>query len=166
MYRCLLGLGLGLGLGLRLLESMYRCVLGSPPLTAAAAQFPARPVLFSTAAAFRQPQRRRFGRSADVGRNANRATELEAHVVAGGLSYYSRNGTNKDIDLRVKGSVYVALCLSILLHGSEVWCLWEDLLNRLLVTSTTDVLEPCATLPSLRNSPPYFICQPLKTPFN
>jgi hypothetical protein len=39
--------------------------------------------------------------------------------------------TNKDIDLKVKESVYVALRLSILLYGSEMWCLWEDLLNRL-----------------------------------
>jgi hypothetical protein len=39
--------------------------------------------------------------------------------------------TNKDIDLKVKGSVYVAVCLSILLYGSEIWCLREDLLNRL-----------------------------------
>jgi hypothetical protein len=28
--------------------------------------------------------------------------------------------TNKDIDLKVKGSVYVALYLSILLYGSEI----------------------------------------------
>jgi hypothetical protein len=31
--------------------------------------------------------------------------------------------TNKDIDLKVKGSVYVALYLSIQLYGSEIWCL-------------------------------------------
>jgi hypothetical protein len=43
--------------------------------------------------------------------------------------------TNEVIDLKVKGSVYVALCLSILLWGS--------------VTSATDALEPCAALPSL-----------------
>jgi hypothetical protein len=30
--------------------------------------------------------------------------------------------TNKDIELKVKGSVYVALCLSILLYGSDIWC--------------------------------------------
>jgi hypothetical protein len=39
--------------------------------------------------------------------------------------------TNKDIDLKVKGSVNVALCLSNLLYGSEIWCLREDLFNRL-----------------------------------
>ena len=38
---------------------------------------------------------------------------------------------NKHIDLKVKGRVYVALCLSILLYGCEVWCLREDLFNRL-----------------------------------
>jgi hypothetical protein len=50
---------------------------------------------------------------------------------------------NKDIDLKVKGSVYVALCLSILLNGSEIWC------SIAFVTSITDALEPCAALPSL-----------------
>jgi hypothetical protein len=39
--------------------------------------------------------------------------------------------TNKDVDLKVKGSAYVALCLSILLYGSEVWSLRGDLFNRL-----------------------------------
>jgi hypothetical protein len=39
--------------------------------------------------------------------------------------------TNKDIDFKVKGRVYVALCLSILLHGSEIWCLRKDLFYRL-----------------------------------
>jgi hypothetical protein len=39
--------------------------------------------------------------------------------------------TNKDIDLKVKGSVYVALCLSILLYGSETWCLRDELFNHL-----------------------------------
>jgi hypothetical protein len=38
---------------------------------------------------------------------------------------------NKTIDLKVKGKVYEALCLSILLYNSESWCLWEDLFNRL-----------------------------------
>jgi hypothetical protein len=42
-----------------------------------------------------------------------------------------KNLTNKDIDLKVKGSAYVALYLSILLYGSEIWCLREDLFNRL-----------------------------------
>jgi hypothetical protein len=39
--------------------------------------------------------------------------------------------TNKEIDLKVKGSVYVALCLRLLLYGSEIWCLRENLFNRL-----------------------------------
>jgi hypothetical protein len=39
--------------------------------------------------------------------------------------------TNKDIYLKVKGSVYVALCLSTLLYGSEIWCLRDNMLNRL-----------------------------------
>jgi hypothetical protein len=39
--------------------------------------------------------------------------------------------TNKDIDLKVKGSVDVALCSSTLLYGSGVWCLRGDLFNRL-----------------------------------
>jgi hypothetical protein len=39
--------------------------------------------------------------------------------------------TNKDTDLKVKGIDYEALCLRILLYGSEIWCLREDLFNRL-----------------------------------
>ena len=39
--------------------------------------------------------------------------------------------TNKHVDLKLKGQIYNALCLSILLYGCEVWCLREDLLNRL-----------------------------------
>jgi hypothetical protein len=39
--------------------------------------------------------------------------------------------TNKDIDLKVKGSACVALCLSTLLYASEIRCLWEDMFNRL-----------------------------------
>jgi cytosine/uracil/thiamine/allantoin permease len=51
--------------------------------------------------------------------------------------------TNKYIDLKVKGSVYVALYLSILLYGSEIWCLREGLFNR-FSHSFTNTLEPCA----------------------
>jgi hypothetical protein len=39
--------------------------------------------------------------------------------------------TNRHLDLKLKGRIYVALCLSILLYGSEVWSLREDLLSRL-----------------------------------
>ena len=39
--------------------------------------------------------------------------------------------TNRHIDLKVKGRIYVASCLSILLYGCEVWCLRSDLLARL-----------------------------------
>ena len=39
--------------------------------------------------------------------------------------------TNRNIDLKIKGRIYTALCLSILLYGSEVWCLKEDLFHRL-----------------------------------
>jgi len=39
--------------------------------------------------------------------------------------------TNRHLDLKLKGRIYVALCLSILLYGSEVWSLREDLLGRL-----------------------------------
>ena len=39
--------------------------------------------------------------------------------------------TNGHLDLNMKGRIYAALCLSILLYGSEVWCLKEDLFNRL-----------------------------------
>ena len=37
---------------------------------------------------------------------------------------------NKGVDLEVKGRVYVALVLSILLYGSESWSLRADLFQR------------------------------------
>jgi hypothetical protein len=55
--------------------------------------------------------------------------------------------TNKDIDLKVKGSAYVALCWSILLYSREIWCLREDLLNRLRPFHHR--CAPFAALPSL-----------------
>jgi hypothetical protein len=56
--------------------------------------------------------------------------------------------TKNDIDLKVKGGAYVALCLSILLYGSKIRCLREDL-SIDFVTSISDSLESCAALPSL-----------------
>ena len=38
---------------------------------------------------------------------------------------------NKDINLIDKGKVYVAICLSVLLYGSECWRLTEKLYNKL-----------------------------------
>ncbi len=40
--------------------------------------------------------------------------------------------TSLSVDLRVQGMIYNALVLSILLYGSEAWCLREDIFNRLL----------------------------------
>ena len=37
--------------------------------------------------------------------------------------------TSLPVDLRVKGRIYYALVLSILLYGSEAWCLREDIFN-------------------------------------
>jgi hypothetical protein len=53
--------------------------------------------------------------------------------------------TNKDIDHKVRGSVYVALCSGILLYGSEI----RGFRTAAFVISITDALEPCARLPSL-----------------
>ena len=39
--------------------------------------------------------------------------------------------SNRDAELKVKGKIYVALVVNILLYGSESWCLREDLFNRL-----------------------------------
>ena len=39
--------------------------------------------------------------------------------------------SKKDITLQDKGTVYIALCISVLLYGSESWCLTEKLYNRL-----------------------------------
>ena len=52
--------------------------------------------------------------------------------------------TNRHLDLKMKGRIYVALCLSILLYGSEVWFLREDLFNRLRsFHKYTAVCAPC-----------------------
>ena len=37
---------------------------------------------------------------------------------------------NRHLDYKVKGHVYVALVLGILLYGSEVWSLREDIYHR------------------------------------
>ena len=50
--------------------------------------------------------------------------------------------TDKHIDLKVKGRIYVALCLSILLYGCEIWCLREDL----FAASITAVAAPFVAL--------------------
>lgn len=42
-----------------------------------------------------------------------------------------------------KGIVFVALCLSILLYGSESWCLREDLFQRLRVFFNSCVRQMC-----------------------
>ena len=39
--------------------------------------------------------------------------------------------SNKDITPQDKGTVYIAICISILLYGSECWCLTEKLFNKL-----------------------------------
>jgi hypothetical protein len=39
--------------------------------------------------------------------------------------------TSLPVDMRMKGRIYNALVLRILLYGSEAWCLREDLFNRL-----------------------------------
>ena len=44
---------------------------------------------------------------------------------------------NRDLGFQVKGRVYVALVLTILLYNSEIWCLREDLLRRLKTSHHT-----------------------------
>jgi hypothetical protein len=56
--------------------------------------------------------------------------------------------TNKDIDLKVKESVYVTLCSSIPLYGSEIGA-YGKTCSIAFASFITDALEPCATLPSL-----------------
>jgi hypothetical protein len=53
--------------------------------------------------------------------------------------------TYKDIDLKVKGSAYVALFLSTLLNGSEFGA-YGKICSIAFVTSITDALEPYAAL--------------------
>ena len=50
---------------------------------------------------------------------------------------------NRDLGLQVKGRVYVALVLTILLYNSEIWCLREDLLRRLKTFHHTCVRTMC-----------------------
>ena len=50
---------------------------------------------------------------------------------------------NRDPGLQVKGRVYVALVLTILLYNSEIWCLREDLLRRLKTSHHTCVRTMC-----------------------
>lgn len=50
---------------------------------------------------------------------------------------------NKHANLKDKGRIYVALCLSILLYGSECWCLREDLFQRLRVFHNSCVRTMC-----------------------
>jgi hypothetical protein len=53
----------------------------------------------------------------------------------------------KDLKLEVKGKIYVALVLSILLYGSESWCLLDHLMAKLRVFHATCVRSMCrATL--------------------
>ena len=52
----------------------------------------------------------------------------KASAAFGALSYVLRN---KHVSSHLRGEVYKALVLSTLLYGCEVWCLREDLFNRL-----------------------------------
>jgi hypothetical protein len=52
----------------------------------------------------------------------------KASAAFGALSNVLRN---KHVSNHLKGEVYKALVLSTLLYGCEVWCLREDLFNRL-----------------------------------
>jgi hypothetical protein len=50
---------------------------------------------------------------------------------------------NKHANLKDKGRIYVALCLSILLYGSECWRMREDLFQRVRVFHNTCVRTMC-----------------------
>jgi hypothetical protein len=49
----------------------------------------------------------------------------------------------KDISYKIKGQIYVALVLTVLLYGSECWCLREDLFRRLRTFHNTCVRNMC-----------------------
>ena len=51
--------------------------------------------------------------------------------------------TSLSVDLRVKGRIYNALVLSILLYGSEAWCHREDVFNRLRAYHNRCVRSMC-----------------------
>jgi hypothetical protein len=57
--------------------------------------------------------------------------------------------TNKDIDLKVKGRVYVELRLNILMCiPTSIFGAYGKICSISFVTSITDALEPCAAIPS------------------
>ena len=39
--------------------------------------------------------------------------------------------TSRRTDLKIKGKIYTVLCLTILLYGSECWCLRDDIMRKL-----------------------------------
>jgi hypothetical protein len=63
--------------------------------------------------------------------------------------------TNKDIDLKVKESVDVAFCLSILLYGSEIRCLRKDLFKSPLSLASPMRSYHVPHYHRSHNSPPY-----------
>ena len=62
-------------------------------------------------------------RTSDIDNHRSRIAVLVRHK--------RKKNPSLSVDLRVKGRIYNALVLSILLYGSEAWCLREDLFNRL-----------------------------------
>jgi hypothetical protein len=70
--------------------------------------------------------------------------------------------TNKHIDLKIKmkGTVRETLCFSILLYGNDIWCLREDVLNRLRHYHHR-CLNHVPHYHCSNNLLLYFICQPL-----
>ena len=73
---------------------------------------------------------------ADIDRRINKA---RAGYAALRDSFFD-NRLAKPVD---KGRVYIALILSILLYGSEAWCLREDLFNRLRTFYNSCVRAMC-----------------------
>jgi len=51
--------------------------------------------------------------------------------------------SNRLVNSKEKGKIYVAICLTILLYGSESWCLTEKLFRRLRVFHNTCVRAMC-----------------------
>ena len=64
----------------------------------------------------------------------------QASAVFGALK---KTITRRDIDPKVRGSIYTTLCLSILLYGSECWCMTKDLMAKLNRFQTSCARSMC-----------------------
>lgn len=68
-----------------------------------------------------------------ISTDATSDADVDKRIKSASAAFGALKGvlTNRYLDRKVKGGIYVSLVLSILLYGCEVWSLREDLFNRL-----------------------------------